>query len=201
MTYYGRLGSILRRKNIAVKFDPEHVDGVGGLKPVGDYYFYQATIVAIPAMFLAVWVLLIPMWPRDYGHWYEAYLMLLIVTIAIEILAFFVPLTTFHRVILEARQTLHRKADETSLKIQRIHQQITDDQTPPELRKELISKLDALQKRYWAIERMRTWPVHPQVRRRFGINNLLLLIPIANDLLNRAIDLKKIISAIAGWQT
>lgn len=195
MAYYGRFGALLKRKQIKVNIDPEHVDGVGGLKPVGDYYFYQAMIVAIPAIFLAVWVLLIPWWPRDYSHWYESYTVLLAVTIAVEIMAFLVPLLAFRRIILDERRQLQRKADQSSVEIQRILQQIRNGETgnKPE------AELKALEARYWAIEKMRTWPVHPQLRRRFGVNNLLLLLPLISDLMHRSFDIKKIFSAISKW--
>ena len=52
---YGHFGGLLKKHGLTVKVEPSHVDGVGGLKPVGDYYFYQAMVVGIPAIFLAVW--------------------------------------------------------------------------------------------------------------------------------------------------
>ncbi len=54
--------------------DPLHVDGVCGLKLVGEFYFYQAMITALPAVFRAVWWFIFPIWPRDYRRWEELYL-------------------------------------------------------------------------------------------------------------------------------
>lgn len=60
MACYGRLGHVLRERGIGLCLRPDHVDGAAGLKPVGDFYFRQAMIAAIPVAFLGTWVLLIP---------------------------------------------------------------------------------------------------------------------------------------------
>ena len=63
MVWYGLLGCLLRRRQVAIHVQPGHPDGAAGLKPIGDLYFFQAMVVAIPALFLALWWLIIPFWP------------------------------------------------------------------------------------------------------------------------------------------
>jgi hypothetical protein len=48
MAGFGRLGPFLRARDCMPKVRPGHLDGMGGLKPVGDFYFFQAMVVAIP---------------------------------------------------------------------------------------------------------------------------------------------------------
>jgi hypothetical protein len=55
MACYGTLGASLKSTGIELRIIAGHPDSVGGLKPIGDLYFYQAMVVAIPAMFLAIW--------------------------------------------------------------------------------------------------------------------------------------------------
>ena len=63
MAGYGCLGSLLKKHGITLKVQPGHIDGVAGLKPVDEFYFRQAMIVAIPAIYLAVWLLILEVWP------------------------------------------------------------------------------------------------------------------------------------------
>src|SRR5262249_20889856 len=61
---YGlRLMTQFHRAGIALRVRPGHIDGCAGLKPVGDFYFYQAMVTALPALFIAVWLFVIPLWP------------------------------------------------------------------------------------------------------------------------------------------
>jgi hypothetical protein len=41
MASYGRLGHWLKKQEILVQVKPGYPDGVVGLKPVGDFYFFQ----------------------------------------------------------------------------------------------------------------------------------------------------------------
>jgi len=74
---YGRLGVLIKRVSITMNAEPEHLDGTAGFKPVGDFFFWQATLAAIPAGFLAVWWVIITVVPEyydRYGNWLDAYL-------------------------------------------------------------------------------------------------------------------------------
>ena len=64
MAANGKVGWYLKRKSASVWVSPGHIDGAAGLKPFGDFCLYQAMVVAIPGVFLAVWTFLIPAWPE-----------------------------------------------------------------------------------------------------------------------------------------
>jgi len=90
---HGKLAKYLKLENITVSIFPDHVDGVGGLKPIGDFFFSQAMVASIPVLFLGIWVVLIPYWPgQDYSDWSITYLGLLILALIIMLLAFVVPM-------------------------------------------------------------------------------------------------------------
>lgn len=60
MIVYGFLGWTIRNEKIALTAVPGHVDGAGGFKPLGDFYFFQAMLLTIPVLFVGLWLLLIP---------------------------------------------------------------------------------------------------------------------------------------------
>lgn len=106
MASYGALGRFLKQRGCGIRVWPGHVDGAAGLKPLGDFYFFQAMVTAIPAMFLAAWWLLIPLRGERYARWRDPYLGGLAVAITLEVLAFVVPLLWFHREMVKAKRGL-----------------------------------------------------------------------------------------------
>jgi hypothetical protein len=120
---YGTLGVRLFHDGFPLRVIAGHLDGAGGLRPIGDFYFRQATIVALPAVYLAVWLLLMPLGPfQGYGHWRTQYVLLLALAIAFEMIAFFLPLWSFHREMAKQRHDLLTRADRLSSEIADIQQ-------------------------------------------------------------------------------
>lgn len=195
MACYGQLGRFLRREGVSVNIEPTHVDGVCGLKPVGDYYFKQAMIVAIPAIFLAVWWFLFPIWPRDYCRWEQPYLWLLGPALIIEVLAFILPLWSFHRIMSDKKLEFSTEADKLSIKIQELQNELKMgmDSNNSKL---VVAQIDELKERYWAIENMVTWPVDIKTRHRFRFNNILLVMPFFGDIAKRTIEWDQLIKMV-----
>lgn len=170
---YSRLGRRLEKLNFKINPDPGHLDGAAGLRPVGSLFLYQATLLAIPAAFLAAWWVLIPLVDTRYLLWRDSYAGLLAFVVACEILAFFVPMLAFHRIMLNTKQRLFEDADRLSDKIASARRAAASNADSP-----ASVDVEAALARYQAIERMPTWPVDTQLRRRFGIRNLILLAPV-----------------------
>ncbi len=196
MANYGQLGWHLKSEPVEVRIQPSHVDGVAGMKPLGDFYFYQAMVVGIAAIFLAVWWFLFPIWPRDYSAWREPYALLLGIAIAIEILAFLAPVWAFHRIMLKAKAGWMEEADRLSLEIADLRSRKESSQDP-ESREELALEIEEKSLRFWAIENMPTWPVDVHTSRRFRLSNLLLLVPLFGDIIGRTIKWQDIINLIS----
>lgn len=192
---YGQLGWQLKKRLVEIEMQPSHVDGVAGLKPVGDFFFYQAMIVAIPAIFLAVWWFLFPIWPRDYSHWEQAYLALLSIAIVIEILAFLVPIWSFHRIMQSEKTKWLETADRLSIEIR--YKQ-SDSEFDHSLEKKNIQseKIEVMRKLCWSIENMSTWPIDIKTKKRFRFNNILLFIPFLGDIAKRNLDWKQILDIL-----
>jgi hypothetical protein len=181
----------LAPRRLSLVADADHVDEAAGLKPLGDYYFYQASLLAIPAGFLLAWsvVLLAPAWDLRYQGWREWYLGLLGVAICLEIAAFVVPLYTVHMSMERQKRAALTNADRELLpRIATLHEQLETGLTST-ARAEQKELLEDLIASYRRIEEMPTWPIDPASRRRLTLGNLALIVPlITQDRRARALN-------------
>ncbi|WP_341527697.1 hypothetical protein WKK05_35325 [Nostoc sp. UHCC 0302] len=195
MVAYGTLGSILRKEKITLNLQPEHIDGAAGLKPVGDFYFFQFVIASMPAFFIAGWWLLLLVLtrngisiPKDTSQWKDEAILLLPLAMIVEALVFILPMVSFNQQMRNFKANLLndpkkseakplKSADQISNAITTMKAELLNAKNEPE--HNLIKyKVSYLSEKYHAYERMPTWPVSPSIRRLFTINNLILLIPI-----------------------
>ena len=179
---YGRLGLFLKDEGIPIQVQIGHLDRAAGFKPIGDLYFFQAMLVAIPAAFLAVWWLIIPVMPR-YLRWRDTYIGLLAIMLIIEFLAFLLPIWYFHTEMQRQKTELLKEADGLSRSIVKLQSRLVDAPTDKE-RGTLKERLSLMIERYSAIEQLPTWPVDANVQRKFTISNLGLFLPLVSYFLN-----------------
>lgn len=161
---YGRLSRRLGETGFTLTPDPNHFDGAAGLRPIGSFYFYQSGLLALPGAFLAVWWFLIPFFGDRYLGWRDPYVGLLFVIIICQLLAFILPMYSFHHLMLNHKSQLFREADELSRRSVRAQPDMATHER-------WIT-------RYMAIESMVVWPFDIKIRRKFGLRNVLLLTPI-----------------------
>lgn len=198
MVRYGQLGAILNGRKIAVTVNPWHGDQVGGLSPVGRLFFSQAMIIAIPALFLAFWSVAMPVWPRDYLRWTEAYLMLLTVAILLELTAFLWPLWSFHRIMLRDRAERRKTIDN----LYRSHMQNKEsliEEGNLAGAQSANADLDILAREYRTMEQLPTWPIETRVRVRFTVNNALLVAPLLSELASKKLGWPNIPNSIVNF--
>lgn len=177
MVAFGFLGTYIDQTTVRIDTQPGHLDGACGLKPLGDFYFYQAGLVGIAAVHLALWSALIPVWTlRDYSRWGTSYFALLGVVIVLEILTFLWPMFSIHREMQRQKDRHLREADQLgrAIRERRRELEIADD---VQRREVLSDQLQAMTERYHAIENMPTWPVDFKTKRRFTLSNLALITP------------------------
>jgi hypothetical protein len=194
MIAYGTLGQLARKEEISIVAKYGHIDRAAGLKPIGDFYFFQAMVVAIPCLYLAIWWFIIPLF-RWYSTWRNPYLGLLAIGLIFEILSFFVPMWIFHLIMQEQKIKSLADADELSKKIVELENRILMAADPRETN-DLQKQLDFQQQKYWEIEHMPTWPVDAQTRRKFTVNNLLLFLPFFSDLVRTSAPWKKFLDVL-----
>jgi hypothetical protein len=179
---YSRLGQRLKNEGFSINADPEFLDGVAGLQPIGRLYFFQSALVAVPGAFLAAWWFLIPLFGNRYDAWRDVYAGLLVFVILCEALAFFRPMWTFHRVMSDKKAELLIEADQISEQAARIQKRLRGS-ADEGVAAQLEDQLGRMTKRYQAIVDMPTWPVDKRIQRRFALNNLILFIPVFAQLL------------------
>jgi hypothetical protein len=179
---YSRLGQRLKDGGFGIDVDPEHLDGVAGLRPVGRLYFFQSALVAVPGAFLAVWWFLIPLFGERYSGWRDVYAGLLVFVVFCEALAFFSPMWSFHRIMSDKKADFLIEADHISEQAAGIRKQLRGS-ADEGVAARLEDQLDQLTKRYQAIVEMPTWPVDKRIQRRFALNNLILFVPVIAQLL------------------
>ena len=181
MAAYGTLGTLLERQGTPPRAQPGHLDRAAGLKPVGDFYAYQAAVTALPALFLAIWWFLIPAWPyADYGHWRGSYLLLLPVAIAFEVLAFLAPMWSVHRQMVAQKAEHLRRADALSHELAEFQSQLGACEDDAK-RRGLQDRMAAMTQEYWDVEQMPTWPVDLGKWRQFAASNLALASPLITE--------------------
>ncbi len=184
MCGFGRLGLLIRKHHVLLKIQPGHLDDVGGLKPVGEFYFHQAMVVAMPAVFLAVWLLFFQFGFPRYSGWKTLYAIFLSINIVLEILVFVVPLLSFHSMMVTEKQNELEEADKLSKEIAIVEHQLTREQDVQ--KRELIKdRLSSMTKEYWDIEKLPTWPISKRTKKLFKRNNFTLLMPLVIDIVGR----------------
>ncbi len=187
MAHSSMLARVLARHKVAVVARPGAIDGAGGLRPIGDFFFRQATVVSLPAAYLALWLVLITLLDKRFGrydHWVEPYSGLLLVALVFVVLAFVLPLLSFHRVMRRQKRDLQAHADAMAGRLNGLRDELVatqDRESRTRLREEIEVEAGLLRE----IEAMPVWPVAPATRRRFTLNNTVLSFPLVVQGLDR----------------
>jgi hypothetical protein len=206
----GRLGHLLRARHISLQIQPGFPDGAASLSSVGALYFFQAQLLAIPALFFAVWSLLfvvgqnlvqsylnganafytggaasLPPYPPEFAwyldnvsvQWLTPFLLFFFIVVAGEVLAFLVPMWSFHTIMAEQKRTLIREVDSLGQRIVATQRAILDARTYEEMTA-LSDLLAAMKNYYESVMQMPTWPVNSSTAWRFVIATTGPFLPV-----------------------
>ena len=175
MAAYGWSWRPHKYESVSWQLFPGHPDGAGGFRPIGDFFFYQSVIAAIPAIYLAAWWWFIPL-IHEYESWRSPYLVLLLAAIVIEVMTFIVPMLSVHSLMREEKTQLLARADELSSDIESLQQRLLQPGSPPD-RQQIKDSITDKTEQYQRIEQAPTWPVNSSIRRRFSLSNAALFLP------------------------
>jgi hypothetical protein len=192
MCAYGSFWRLLKKHGASIKLIPGHVDGAAGLKPLGDFYFYQALVASLPAVYTAVWLLLFPLYASPefpdlarYQNWRGPYQGLLGVGILFEAGAFVLPMLGFHRLMAAEKIAYHEQMDKIAEELSQIEEKLAIGSAPPAGEaKALSDRRELLGKQYQSLEQMPTWPVDRSTRKKFSAHNGFLALPLVLDVAN-----------------
>jgi hypothetical protein len=188
MAHAGFLHRQLAAHGLRAIARPGLPDGTGGLWPLGDFYFVQATVVSLPAAYLAAWLLLI-LWGgtfgERYGYWAPAFAGLLAIALVFVALAFALPLWSFHRDMVRQKERYLDRSLETRARMYRLRDALLASTDVAEEQR-LMGEIDLLARKLREIDELPTWPIATSTRRRFTLNNTVLACPLFVQLLNEA---------------
>jgi hypothetical protein len=193
-----------------LQIQPGYPDGAASLSSVGALYFFQAQLLAIPALFFAVWSLLFvvgqnlvqsylngaatfyagraasfPPYPPEFlwyldnvsAQWLTPYLLFFFIVVAGEILAFVVPMWSFHTIMTEQKRILTREADSLGRRIVATQKAVITATSYEEM-SALSDQLAAMKSYYQSVLQMPTWPVNAGTTWRFIIATAGLFLPV-----------------------
>jgi hypothetical protein len=170
LTHYGTLASVLSADGSGLRIVPGHQDGAAGLKPIGDFYLYQALLLAIPILWLGLWwAWIIPNY-KDvvcpltgqpqmlFREWQGPYFVQWLVVLLYFQFAFVRPVLTLRRYIRARRTDLNRG------EAPRLESELLDRQRQllahsPVALADAAGGLDQISRRLWAIRSMGEWPM------------------------------------------
>lgn len=167
---YGSVAAVLARPETGLNIQPGHFDGANGLKPVGDFYLFQAVLTAIPLLWLSGWALALPWYhstqcyadPIDpaytatvqwqyYGQW--------LVIAGFTYVGFVRPVLELrNRLKRDQRDMLAKRVPEIEAEIASLNAGLAraaDDSR----RLGQEAAINELAKERWAIRNMRCWPM------------------------------------------
>lgn len=171
LTHYGTLANVLSTEEAGLRITPGHFDGACGLKPIGDFYLYQALLLAIPILWLgAFWAWIIPTYkdvicsvtgqPQPFfREWRGPFFIQWLVVLGYFHLAFIRPFFALRSRIRDAKQTLDLEERP------RLERAIYDLQgrlaAAPGHGEVAAEEIDRLSRRLWSIRTMTDWPMDP----------------------------------------
>ncbi|MFT5511531.1 MAG: hypothetical protein ACI89J_004633 [Hyphomicrobiaceae bacterium] len=174
LTHYGRLAGVLGKSENSLRIIPSHSDGACGLKPIGDYYLYQALVFAVPIIWLgAWWAWIIPNYDgmvctltgqslQRYSNWQQPFFIQWLVVLAYFYMGFVWPFLILRRRIKEARKS-YNEHEATRLRsdIIALQNQLSDltEAEAAQDRHAVLTVLDAKSKELWSIQNMSGWPM------------------------------------------
>lgn len=224
MVGYGLVGHRFERQRVRLRVIPAYPDGAGGLRMVGDFFFFQAGLVMLPLGFFAFWLAMpaaltgsphheilgvsssvrtvstsgsitftAPVNSADdagisdkgtsallnwFHRWRRYFALFLLVMLAIEVVAFVVPMGFFHREMSRNADEAAAEADIVGREISALELAIAKVSTNSE-RQEMEGKRAHLITVYETLEALPRWPVDAGIRRRFTLGNgIILVVPL-----------------------
>ncbi|RLU81768.1 hypothetical protein CTZ27_31680 [Streptomyces griseocarneus] len=185
----------LSRRKATYDLMPGHPDGAAGLAPIGRFHFRQVLVVGVPALYLAVWWLVIPALSRSYLRWRAPLLALLILAIAFEVLAFLGPMWVIHIAMRRQAELWEEEAGRLIPEIRSAQHELVEARSGHEA---VSMRLAVLLERYHTLRKAPTWPVDPALRRRFTLNNAALLVPVVSYIAHNPQVWHRIASVLGG---
>ncbi len=174
--HYGSLARYLSSAKINLRIKPDHFDDASGLKPIGDFYLYQALVFSGPAIFLGLWwSIVIPVLQdqscpniKNLESWRTAMFFHWIVVMTYFYFGFIKPILMLRHRMVNARNWLTQTvAPSVQSQISTLQDRLRQGQDDEHEQLRMTTHIDNLSQYLWSIRRMSGWPMDAQTRNRF----------------------------------
>jgi hypothetical protein len=157
-----------------------HPDGCGGFRPLGDLCLLNASLLSVPAVYLAVWVVAAPRMPKYADLYLGLQAGLLGFIMVLAALAFLAPLWSIHGEMLRDAARLRPEVDQVGQQIDRLSRRLLGQsgELSAEEASAVAHDLEIRQESYKRIERIPTWPIDVNLAVRFGTSQLIPLLSL-----------------------
>lgn len=164
-----------------INVQSQHPDQCGGMKPVGSLCLLAAAVIAVPAVYVGIWIILSQS-PTSHYHGWVGFYSALWALFAIGALLFLVPVYGIHRSMVRRRAQLQGPLDQFSVRVNELVQSllVAAERARPDQVEELSKQVSQLQVIYGAIERVPVWPVDRGILQKFGVAQLIPLLTVTN---------------------
>jgi hypothetical protein len=155
-----------------------HPDRCGGFRPLGDLCLWNALLVTVPAIFLGVWVVLAPTFPR-YGTTYvELHSAFLVILAVLAPVTFLWPLWSIHAEMLRESTRLRAEVDQAGQQIDRLSRELLErsSEMSADEAAAIAHDLEIRQENYKLTERIPTWPIDLNLALKFGTSQVIPLL-------------------------
>lgn len=164
-----------------------HPDNCGGLEPLGNLCLWNAVILAIPAIYLGVWVLLVnyPPYKSQYENYYAGLQAgLLAVPILLSTISFLLPVWSAHQIMLAKRQEERLKLEDLGKRMAILEEKLkslsANSADEIENCQKISKEIESLHQSYIQIWNAPTWPFNVRILRKFALAQVIPLLGLTN---------------------
>ncbi|MEM6661678.1 MAG: hypothetical protein AAF666_05810 [Pseudomonadota bacterium] len=208
MSCYGRLSAHFQAQSVTIRVNPWHSDGLGGLKPVADFYWSQMVFSTVPMIFLLAWLWAFPSFPSRadptvsrYQEWVDPYIALLFVALLFQVLGFLAPLLSFRTHMVAEKRRWRRRIDAELARNTKARSEAFENGDVEQLTQADVA-LETLNENYKTIEAMPSWPVNRSILGKIALRNLLPVLTLFKAVMQPGLTILQtitpVITAIGG---
>ena len=158
-----RVGLFSGQFRIRLNPQPGHPDKVCGLKPIGEFWAFEAAVLIPPLAYTLAWIGVMnaglePVIQQNLSAGHGTYVTATLILILLQIFALWVPMLSLHRVMVAAKHDLQARADQLAQDVARLkhtvlHAAEKDERAAAAQRHELLLKA------FQDVEQVPRWPI------------------------------------------
>jgi len=180
---YGRLGHLMDGLGLSIAVVTGHPDRVGGMRPLGNFYLYYGVFPLTAVLWLSIWWVIIPAFGSlsRYSAYQLPFFGLWLVALAFLVVICVLPMLHFRRLMQQQKRAL---TNDTLLgpMIGEARSELAAAELPVKIQA-AHENLERLLRYKTDIEELPTWPLAPDIRRKFTVGNMLLaVVPFSADI-------------------